>query len=393
MYLKHLSLENFRLITRLDMPLPRRMLLFVGGNAQGKTTILEAIYYLATFTNALNSADRQCVNLLTAEQNPGVARIKGIFEKDGKGHELEVRLILEGDSDDNKRFRKEILLDGVKIKAHKAVGFFTAVIYLPQMARLLEGGPDERRRYLNFALTQCDAHYASHLSHYAKVLKQRNALLKLLQERGGTLQQLDYWDQLLVKHGGYLLRARNQAIEEIRIIAADVHQKLTHGSEMLTMIYQPALSDLEKKGDARLFSLDDSAFDGELQELFLQKRSREISRGMCLYGPHRDDFVLLSNDLDISQYGSRGQIRTAILTLKLSELIWLQKKTGHWPVLLLDEIYAELDAQRREDLANYLQNTDQTLVTTTDTAQFSTAFLDETTICDVSQGVVKTRAG
>lgn len=391
MYLKHLSLENFRLITRLDMTLPRRLLLFVGGNAQGKTTILEAIYYLATFTNALNSADRQCINLLTAEQNPGVARIKGTFEKEGRDHEIEVRLILEGDLENSQRFRKEILLDGVKVKAHKAVGFFTSVIYLPQMARLLEGGPDERRRYLNFAITQCDAHYAAHLSRYAKTLKQRNALLKLLQERGGDHKQLDYWDQLLVKHGGYLLRARYHAIQEIGVIAAEVHQILTHAKETLTLNYQPALSDLAKKGYAWLFDQTESAFEVEFQGLLEHKRSREINRGMCLYGPHRDDMVLFSNGLDISQYGSRGQIRTAILTLKLSELLWLKKKTGSWPVLLLDEIYAELDAERRDDLARYLLNTDQTIITTTDTGQFAADFLTQTTICDVEQGVVKLR--
>jgi DNA replication and repair protein RecF len=391
MYLKHISLENFRLITRLDMQMPRRLLLFVGGNAQGKTSILEAIYYLATFTNVLASTDRQCINLLASENNPAVARIQATFEKDGKDHQIELRLILETANGNSPRFRKEILMDGVKTKAHKAVGFFTAVIYLPQMARLLEGGPDERRRYLNFAITQADQHYASHLSRFAKTLKQRNALLKMLHERGGSDGQLLYWDQLLLKHGSYLLRARYQAVKEIEIIAAEVHQKLTHGNEMLKMVYQPALSDMDDPAIERLFAATDEAFQESYKSLLEKKRSREIQRGLCLYGPHRDDLVLYANDMDLSQYGSRGQIRTAILTLKLSELLWLKQKTGTWPVLLLDEIYAELDAQRREDLAQFLLETDQTLITTTDTTPFSTAFLEQTKICDVNQGVVKER--
>ncbi|MBI9051106.1 MAG: DNA replication and repair protein RecF [Anaerolineaceae bacterium] len=391
MYLKHLSLENFRLITRLDMNMPRRLLLFVGGNAQGKTTILEAIYYLATFTNALSAADRQCINLLTAEQNPAVTRIQAQFEKDGKDHDIEVRLIMETVNGNTPRFRKEILMDGVKTKAHKAVGFFNAVIYLPQMARLLEGGPDERRRYLNFALTQSDAHYATHLSRYSKTLKQRNALLKRLQESGGNHTQLVYWDQLLVKHGSYLLQARFQAVKEIEKIAIQVHQKLTHGAETIQLKYQPALSDLNDEKVASLFAQEADSFQHDYQLLLEQKRVREIQRGMCLYGPHRDELLLFANGLDLSKYGSRGQIRTAILTLKLSEMLWLKQKTGSWPVLLLDEIYAELDAQRRDDLANYLLETDQTIITTTDTAQFSEEFLSATKICEVSQGVVKSR--
>ena len=391
MFLKHLSLENYRLITRLDMEMPRRLLLFVGGNAQGKTTVLEAIYYLATFTNALSTADRQCINLLTAEQNPAVTRIKGIFEKDGHDHEMEVRLILEANGNGEKRFRKEILLDGAKTKAHKAIGIFNAVIYLPQMARLLENGPDERRRYLNFAITQCDPHYAEHLSRYSKTLKQRNALLKRLAEHGGSAQQLVYWDQLLVKHGTYLQQERYAAVKEIGEIALDVHRKLTREAETLRMEYRPAMGEHNPNAVIDIFEHKAGDFEQNFQKLLEQKRNIEIRRGMCLYGPHRDDMLLYSNGLDISQFGSRGQIRTAILSIKLSELLWLKQKTGTWPVLLLDEIYAELDEQRRADLAEYLLTTDQTLITTTDTHQFSADFLNSTTICDVQAGVVKLR--
>jgi DNA replication and repair protein RecF len=392
MHLKHLSLENYRLISRLDMPMPRRLLMFVGGNAQGKTTLLESIYYLATFTNALSTADRQCINLLTTENNPAVARIRGIFEKDGNDREMEVRLILEANSNGEKQFRKEILLDGVKTKAHKAVGVFNAVIYLPQMARLLEGGPDERRRYLNFAISQCDAHYAENLSRYSKTLKQRNALLKHLSEHGGNSQQIIYWDQLLVKHGAYLQYARHTAVKEIGEFALGIHRQLTHEAETLRILYQPAIGEKEIYAPLPIFNKTLEDYEAHFQQILEQKRTLEIRRGMCLVGPHRDDLCLYTNDLDISQYGSRGQIRTAILTLKLAELLWLKQRTGTWPVLLLDEIYAELDERRREDLARYLLTTDQTFVTTTDTHQFSPAFLAETQICDVEAGVVKKRS-
>jgi len=142
MFLTHLSLTNFRAFTRLDMDLPRRILLLVGDNAQGKTSILEAVFYLATFTSLHAQSDRQLINFLTAEEALAVARLVADFQRGDRLHRLEVRLIQEPIGPVGNRFRKEILLDGVKRTAQEAMGVFNAVIFLPQMMRIIEGGPD-----------------------------------------------------------------------------------------------------------------------------------------------------------------------------------------------------------------------------------------------------------
>ncbi|NTW11866.1 MAG: AAA family ATPase, partial [Anaerolineales bacterium] len=186
MYLKHLSLTNFRKFTRLDIDLPKRVVLLTGGNAQGKTTVLEAIYFLAAFTSFQTHADRQIVNLEEAKKDSlTVARLVAEYQR-GKGkHRIEVRLILEPVGVLNgQRLRKEILLDGVKKPASEIIGQFNAVIFVPQMSQIIEGAPEERRRYLNLALAQSVPAYARVLGEYNQALTQRNALLKALGDNG-----------------------------------------------------------------------------------------------------------------------------------------------------------------------------------------------------------------
>ena len=158
MYLTHLALTDFRLFTRLDQDVPRRMVLLVGDNAQGKTSLLEAIYYLATFTSFHAHNDRQLIHFAAAERPQGVARLVADYVRGAKKNHLEVRLIQElNGAGTPPRFRKEILLDGVKRSPSDVIGHFNAVIFLPQMTRILEQGPEERRRYLNLALRPCRA--------------------------------------------------------------------------------------------------------------------------------------------------------------------------------------------------------------------------------------------
>ena len=185
MYLKRLSLTNFRNFTRLDIDIPRRSVLLVGDNAQGKTSILEAIYFLAALTSFQTNADRQMVNFIEARNTPAVGRIVGEYVRGTRTHKLEVRLILEPSGVNGQRLRKEILLDGVKKQASDVIGKFSAVVFVPQMSQIIEGGPDERRRYLNLALAQAVPAYAGILSDYSKALEQRNALAQNVERTRG----------------------------------------------------------------------------------------------------------------------------------------------------------------------------------------------------------------
>src|SRR5512136_3181747 len=213
MQLTHLSLTNFRNFTRLDLDVPGGTVMLVGDNAQGKTSLLEAIYFLATMTSFHASSDRQLINFIEARQTLAVGRIVADFTRGGESHRLEVRLIQEPNEQNGEtHLRKEILLDGVKRKAGETIGQFNAVLFLPQMMSVIEGGPEERRRYLNLALSQVVSHYQAALAEYNKALLQRNALLKQLFERKGDTSQLDYWDEQIASYGSEIIHARIRAV-------------------------------------------------------------------------------------------------------------------------------------------------------------------------------------
>jgi DNA replication and repair protein RecF len=226
-YLNHLSLTNFRSFARLDLDIPPGVLLLVGANAQGKTSLLEAIYFLATFVSFNASSDRELINFLAAREKLAVTRIVADFcrqksdRAEPTAHRLEVRIIQEDQiNNGTTRLRKEVLLDGLKYKISDLIGQFNAVLFLPQTLRIIEGPPEERRRYLNLTLAQVWPHYAANLSEYSRVLAQRNALLKQISERSSDQVQLVYWDELLAASGAELIYARIHAVQELERLAA-----------------------------------------------------------------------------------------------------------------------------------------------------------------------------
>ena len=408
MFLKHLSLTNFRNFTRLDVDIPQRVVVLVGANAQGKTSILEAIYFLAAFTSFQTHADRQIVNFTESKNNSlTVTRLIAEYQRARSKHRLEARLILEPTGVVNsQRLRKEVLLDGVKKPVSDVIGHFNAVIFVPQMSQIIEGAPEDRRRYLNLALAQSTPSYARVLSEYNQALTQRNALLKSLWERGpalslakgGSGDQLEVWDDTLTRLGSQIILWRIEALQQLERMASRVHHELTHGAEILRLAYEPAFDPLPKPNGQLGLKIntivDRSGLDlKEIQEGFRASlsalRSVEIARGVTTIGPHRDEIRFLANDIDLGNYGSRGQVRTALLSLKLAEVNWMRDRTGEWPVILLDEVMAELDLQRRGDLLKYMGETEQVLLTTTDLNLFTPEFADKAEIWRVEGGRVE----
>ncbi len=396
MRLTHLSLTNFRNFTRLDVDVPGKTVLLVGDNAQGKTSLLEAIYFLATLASFHASQDRQLINFLAGREALAVARIVADFQRGRRSHRLEVRIIQETNGlEAAPKMRKEVLFDGVKLKSGEAVGHFNAVLFLPQMLSIVDGAPEERRRYLNLALPQVIPHYASALAEYTRALTQRNALLKQLSEHAGDPSQLDYWDDLASSSGAQIIFQRIRAVQELERLAVRLHSELTQGCEVLRLSYQPAYDPLPQVPGQYPLALDApvdrSGIELEqirsgFKEKLLRLRPEEIGRGMTTVGPHRDELRFLSNGIDLGSYGSRGQVRTAVLALKLAEVAWMKEKTGYWPVLLLDEVLAELDLQRRADLLLRLADCEQALLTTTDLELFQPDFVHKNTLWRIQGG-------
>jgi DNA replication and repair protein RecF len=370
----------------------------VGSNAQGKTSVLEAVYFAAAFASFQTHSDRQLVNLVAAREALAVARLVAEYETRGAAHRLEVRLILEPTGVNGQRLRKEALLDGVKQPLSNIIGQFNAVIFVPQMSAVIEGSPEERRRYLNLALAQVIPGYAQNLSNYGQALTQRNALLKLLSERGGDASQLEYWDETIASSGAQIIAWRIGAVQEMEVLARLAHDHMTRGSESLRLVYEPAYDPLPKpQGQISLrldTHLDRSALEVEtihagFVAALRAARAEEIARGITTLGPHRDDLRFLANGLDLGDYGSRGQVRTALLALKMAEVNWMKEKKGESPVLLLDEVMAELDLNRRADLLSYLEGIDQTLLTTTDLHLFSPEFVARAEVWRVESGSIR----
>jgi len=395
MYLTHLSLTNFRNFTRLDIDMPRGPLLLVGSNAQGKTSLLEAIYYLATFISFHAGSDRELINFLVGREPLAVTRIVADFQRGTAQRRIEVRVIQETNGNNGPRVRKEVLLDGVKQKISEVVGVFNAVLFLPQMLRVVEGSPEERRRYLNLAIAQIYPQYAQALMEYNQILTQRNALLKQLAERNGDPNQLNFWDERLAFTGGSIILARAHALHELEQVAFGIHRELTRGQEVLHLAYQPSYDPLPVQPNQFRLPLDAPADYSMLtldkirqgfQAHLVRKRSEDIGRGLTTTGPHRDEFRFHSNSIDLGVYGSRGQVRTCMLSMKLAEVMWMKEKTHEWPVLLLDEVLAELDDQRREDLLSRLMHSEQSYLTTTDLDLFNKQFINQAHLWNVQMG-------
>lgn len=400
MYLTRLSLNNFRVFSRLELDFPRRVILFHGANAQGKTTILESVAFLALFTSFSASADRQLLNFnLPVSEPVKVGRIVGEFERAGRKNTLEVRLIQEPNGGNgSSRFRKEALLNGVIRRFSDLYGQFNAVTFIPQMAKIIEGGPADRRRYLDEILCQIEPGYSKHLLRYSQVMTRRNALLKRLGEFGGPTDQLDYWDGLLAEHGAYLVRGRIGMLGELENFARQSHEELTMRREVFRLEYQPSFDPTQSQSGqislpgvqhlAEASSIEVKDIELGFAKQLQKHRKDDIQRGSTSVGPHRDELRFLANQVDLADFGSRGQMRTALLSLKFAEVDLMKQRSGEWPVLLLDEVMAELDPIRRGALLSLLDKVEQAFVTTTDLDMFERKFLDLHEVWKVERGVV-----
>lgn len=411
MQVRRLSLTNFRNYARLELDLPEGVILLHGDNAQGKTNLLEAIYFLATTRSPHASQDAQLVNwdAMMTDEPVVVGRLVADVERPDSPRHLEMRLIVEerGNWAGNGQsgFRREALVNRRKVRLMDLLGHMRVVLFLPEDVELVTGAPANRRRYLNITLCQVDSDYCRDLSAYNKVIEQRNALLRRMAE-GQTRNAADVLQVLtdkLVEPGSRIIQRRARFITEMGREAGDIYfRDLIGGKESLRLGYLPGwpangrrtADDQLADGEQLQANLDIGAIAERFAAELAAAKTADLGRGSSSVGPHRDDWAILVNGKNLGVFGSRGQVRTGILALKLAEINWMRATTADVPILLLDEVIAELDLQRREALLAYVTNQvrgkgmAQALLTATDPGMFPAEFLNQATGLRVQAGRV-----
>ena len=391
MFLSQLHLEHFRNYRELDLTFSAPVTLVQGRNGQGKTNLLEAVYYLATSKSRHARAEREAVDRAAADEPIPYARIRGDVMRAEQSTTLEILFTLRAD---RQNYTKQIRVNGAPRRSMDLIGHLRAVLFLPEDLTLIAGSPSERRRYIDVALCQIDRRYCQALSRYQKVVTQRNSLLKQLQEREqtdgpSTAAQLGFWDDQLIELGTQVLARRHAYLTDLAPIARRVHADISQQQESLDLLYLPSFNtglyseqDFQRLREGEEVQADELAcletdaatISERFRERLEGRRRVELNAGSSLYGPHRDELVFLVNGWNLRTYGSRGQQRTGALALKLAELQAMAAATGEKPILLLDDVMSELDAQRRAALLMALADVRQGIVTTTDWAQFSADF-------------------
>ena len=395
--LAHLTLTHFRNYQHLELDFSSRLTLLQGDNAQGKTNLLEAIYLLSTSKPVHAQMEREVVDWQAQEEPIPYCRVgaRVLSSDGGQARTLELEVVYVPRAD-GMNFTKQVKVNGVNKRSMDLVGLLRSVLFLPQDVKLVDGAPSERRRYLDIALCQIDPVYCRTLSSFQKVITQRNSLLRALRDQGVPASspsvdaQLGFWDEKLVQHGADVLAKRQNYVVELDSLARLRHADLTEQREMLHVEYLPSFNfgPLEegefrrwKAGELAVddvglaaFAVDRLAAAARFQEKLTSRRSRELVAGVTLYGPHRDDLRFLANGRDLRTYGSRGQQRSAALSLKLAEVQAMTDATGAAPLLLLDDVMSELDAHRRSTLLAALEGVEQAILTTTDWGDFSPDF-------------------
>ena len=358
MYVSHLSLTNFRNYHHLELDIPEGLLMFCGGNGQGKSNLLEAVYLLAIAKAHRASSDREAI-CRTSLEDRDHAQVLSIVQRGQDRVRIMVDMRLEGSAVEGGQpyLRKNIKVNGIHVPVSDLVGVVNAVLFDAEDIQLVSGPPATRRRYLDILVCQLDRTYLRALQKYQRVVYQRNHLLRLIRERRAQIRELEFWNETIVQEGVYITLRRHQVVQELRHLVSDLHRELTEAQEEINMDYVPGipLEGVEKEDIHR-------SFERTLEE----GQERDLALGSSQWGPHRDDVRLMVGGMEAANYASRGQARTLALTLKLAEGALLERERGEPPILLLDDVLSELDASRRRRLLEYVSRSQQAIVSTTD---------------------------
>ncbi len=334
MYINKIKLTNFRNYDEQEINLGKNINIFYGDNAQGKTNIIEAIFLCSIGKSFRTNKESELIKF-----NKDISSIYIEYEKSDRDGRIKIDL-------NNK---KSIYTNGIKIKKlSELLGNINTVIFTPDDINILRDGPQKRRRFLDIMIGQLRPNYIHLLNMYNKTLEQRNNYLKQIKENNKQEEMLDIWDEKLAEYGEKIYIYRNEFIEKIKNKINKIHKNITNEKEEIKVEY-----------------ISNCANKEEYIELLKSRRKLDIIKGFTTKGIHRDDFFVYINNQLVNVYGSQGQNRTVVLSLKISELQVIYDEIGEYPILLLDDFMSELDEKRRRNFLENIENT-QVIITCTD---------------------------
>ena len=361
MEIKRLKLKSFRNYESLDISFGSYINILYGENAQGKSNLLEALYVCAASRSYRGCPDRDMIRKGDEEAHIGL----GLFDEPSK---IEVDVHLK------KNERKGIAVNKIPIKKiSELIGTVKLIIFSPEDISLIKGGPAGRRNYLNMEISQLNTVYLKDYARYQHVLMQRNQLLKDIKNKPDLEKTLDVWDDQLVRYGYSIIIERKRFISQMNEVVSDIHSFLTEGKEEVRIEYRPSM-------DA-----------DEFKDHFKRYRERDLALATTTAGPHRDDFSMIVNGSDVRQFGSQGQKKTAALSLKLAE-IDIIKRNHESPILLLDDVFSELDRKRQEELIKMIGDY-QTFITCTKPDELLKQFSDISRYYKIKKGTAEESRG
>ncbi len=360
MYVRSIELKNFRNIENAKLELNNNVNIFIGNNAQGKTNLLESIFVTSIGRSFRTKHDK---DLIQFGQDYAFIRVE----------------VADIDAYDKIEYytdnigRKKITMNNTVIRKNGDIlGVLLTVSFTPQDLNLITDGPSERRRFLDIELCQLSQQYFHNLKQYNKVLKSRNNLLKTIQRDCKQVDQLDIWDIQLIEYGNKIYKERKKFIEKIEGYANELHSSITEQKENLKILYKS--------------NFTPDSFENKL----IKNRQRDVIFGHTAIGPHKDDLEFLINNIDVKNFGSQGQKRTASLSTKLAEIQLIKNIKNKTPILLLDDVLSELDKTRQNFLINKIKDI-QVILTCTGVEDFINCFSEDTTIFYVENGIIKSK--
>lgn len=364
--IEDIKLINYRNYKNIDFKLNRNLNVFIGNNAQGKTNLIEAIYMCATGKSFRTNRDKEIINF---DYDEGYIGTNVCLENYKKFIEIKLH------RDKPKRIR----INKTELESYKDLNSgLNVVIFTPEDLKIVKGGPGERRNFLDAGISQIKPIYGYNINKYKKVLFQRNNLLRSSRFKKDLKELLDVFDNQIVKIGTSIILNRSEYIENLNSVADNIHREITNEQESLKLKYLTNVPILE----------DRSQMEKNYLSLLKKNFKRDVEYNTTEIGPHRDDMEMYINESDARIYGSQGQQRTTILSIKLSEVELLKLEKGTYPVLLLDDVFSELDETRRSFLVSFFKDI-QTFITTTDGEELEEMEDLNKTIFLIEEGRVK----